>query len=348
MEFISVFDVFKIGVGPSSSHTLGPWKAAAGFMWQVKNKKLHHHVTHLTVSLYGSLSLTGKGHATDLAVMMGLAGYDPETVDTKAIPDIISDITSARRLTIDGADIPFYPDFDIHFEKDFLPFHANGMIFRIENNNNEVYSETYYSVGGGFIVKEGESMDSYENAPPHPFPVENSKQLLGYCDKHNKNISEVVIENELVDRSKPEIDTKLLAIWEVMLESMYHGCHTKGTLPGILKVKRRATDVTENLLFDKNYHHPKQWIESIRASQPNFQDVLKWVGSFAIAVNEVNASFGRVVTAPTNGSAGVIPAVLMYYLCFVNKQAGDQEIIRFLCTAGEIGSIFKKGSTITF
>ena len=132
-----------------------------------------------------------------------------------------------------------------------------------------------------------------------------------------------------------------------MLESMYHGCHTKGTLPGILKVKRRATDVTENLLFDKNYHHPNEWIESIRASQPNFQEVLKWVGSFAIAVNEVNASFGRVVTAPTNGSAGVIPAVLMYYLCFVNKQAGDQEIIRFLCTAGEIGSIFKKGSTIS-
>lgn len=347
MEFISVFDVFKIGVGPSSSHTLGPWKAAAGFMRQIKHKNLHLHVTHLTVSLYGSLSLTGKGHATDLAVMMGLAGYDPETVDTNAIPDIISDITSTRRLTIDGIDIPFYPDFDIHFEKDFLPFHANGMIFRIENNKNEVYSETYYSVGGGFIVKEGESMDAYENAPPHPFPVENSKQLLGYCDKHNKKISEVVIENELVDRSKPEINTKLLAIWDVMLESMYHGCHTKGTLPGILKVKRRATDVTENLLFDKNYHHPNEWIESIRASQPNFQDVLKWVGSFAIAVNEVNASFGRVVTAPTNGSAGVIPAVLMYYLCFVNKQAGDQEIIRFLCTAGEIGSIFKKGSTIS-
>lgn len=347
MEFISVFDVFKIGVGPSSSHTLGPWKAAARFIDHCKKNNLHKNAGKIRVSLYGSLSLTGKGHATDLAVMMGLAGYDPETVDTLAIPEIISNIKSKQCLTIDTQEVHFQPDFDIHFEKDFLPFHANGMIFRIESNNNEVYSETYYSVGGGFIVKEGESLADFENAPPHPFPVENSKQLLSYCEKHKKSISEIVIENELIDRSKQVINDKLLAIWNVMLESMYHGCHTKGTLPGILKVKRRATDVTENLLSDKTYQNPKEWIEYIRTSRPGFQDILKWVGSFAIAVNEVNASFGRVVTAPTNGSAGVIPAVLLYYLCFVNKRAGEKEIIQFLCTAGEIGSIFKKGSTIS-
>ncbi len=347
MEFISVFDVFKIGVGPSSSHTLGPWKAAARFIDHCKKNKLHKNAANLRVSLYGSLSLTGKGHATDLAVMMGLAGYDPETVDTLAIPDIISYIKSTQRLTIEGEEIPFQPDFDIHFEKDFLPFHANGMVFRIEAVGKVIYTETYYSVGGGFIVQDGESLAALENAPIHPFPVENSKELLVYCDKHNKNISEIVIENELIDRSKQDVDTKLLAIWEVMLDSIYQGCHTKGTLPGILKVKRRATNVTENLLQDKTYHNPKQWIECIRASHPGFQDVLKWVGSFAIAVNEVNASFGRVVTAPTNGSAGVIPAVLLYYLCFVNKNAGEKEIIQFLCTAGEIGSIFKKGSTIS-
>ena len=347
MKFISVFDVFKIGIGPSSSHTLGPWKAASRFMDNCQKQQLVKDAKSLKVSLFGSLSLTGKGHATDLAVMMGLSGYDPVTVDTMSIQNIISEIRNTNTLFIGPFAITFNPDFDIQFEKDFLPFHANGMVFRMESKDGHVYSETYYSIGGGFIIQEGEDFEKQLNAPAHPYPIQSSSELLSYCDSNNLKISEIVVANELVDRSREEINKNLISIWDVMLESIYAGCHTKGYLPGLLKVKRRASEVTENLLVKGSYTDTKTWIEQIRTSQPGFQEVLKWTGSFAIAVNEVNASFGRVVTAPTNGSAGVIPAVLMYYLCFVNKRAGDKEIIQFLCTTGEIGSIFKKGSTIS-
>jgi L-serine dehydratase len=348
MEFISVFDVFKIGVGPSSSHTLGPWKAALRFIDSCTKAGFIENDTHISVSLYGSLSLTGKGHATDLAVMMGLAGYDPVTVDTMSIPNIISGIQEQKKLMIHGQNIIFNPAQAIRFEQEFLPFHANGMIFLAEKADGTVFSETYYSIGGGFIIWEGEEMSTFENAPDHPYPIQNCTELIKYCKTNQKSISNIVLENELVDRSLSEIQGELLKIWQVMLDSIYTGCHTHGYLPGALKVKRRASDVTKRLMDHKNdYQNASEWLDSIRSSNPNFQDVMKWVGSFGIAVNEVNAAFGRVVTAPTNGSAGVIPAVLMYYLCFVNKSAGNDEIIRFLLTAGEIGSIFKKGSTIS-
>lgn len=348
MEFISVFDVFKIGVGPSSSHTLGPWKAASRFMQSCMSAGFVEDQTHISVSLYGSLSLTGKGHATDLAVIMGLAGYDPVTVNTLAIPSYINKIQTEKTISINQKNINFDPSSDIKFEKDFLPFHANGMIFLAEKADGTVFSETYYSIGGGFIIWEGEDVSVFENAPAHPYPIQNSMELLSYCQSSYKSISEIVMANELIDRSSDEINDQLLIIWQVMLDSIYNGCHTTGYLPGSLKVKRRASDVT-NKLLDRElvYHTPQEWLNAIRSTNPSFQDVMKWVGSFGIAVNEVNAAFGRVVTAPTNGSAGVIPAVLMYYLCFVNKTAGNDEIIRFLLTAGEIGSIFKKGSTIS-
>ena len=348
MEFISVFDVFKIGVGPSSSHTLGPWKAALRFIESCTKAGFIANNTQISVSLYGSLSLTGKGHATDLAVVMGLAGYDPVTVDTMSIPNIISGIQEQKKIVIQGHTIDFNPALAIRFEHEFLPFHANGMIFLAEKEDGTVFSETYYSIGGGFIIWEGEEMSTFENAPDHPYPIQNCIELMVYCKKHRKSISEIVLENELIDRTSTEIQGGLLDIWHVMLDSIYTGCHTQGYLPGALKVKRRASDVTNKLMEHKNsYQNATEWMESIRSSNPNFQDVMKWVGSFGIAVNEVNAAFGRVVTAPTNGSAGVIPAVLMYYLCFVNKSAGNDEIVRFLLTAGEIGSIFKKGSTIS-
>ncbi len=347
MEFISVFDVFKIGVGPSSSHTLGPWRAAEKFISNAhKNNKLSDNA-NVSVRLFGSLSLTGKGHATDLAIVMGLAGYDPVTIDTKAIDSIILKIKSEKQILIRNVNISFDPINDIHFEKEFLPYHANGMIFILETPDGNVYSETYYSIGGGFIIKEGESLDYRENAPIHPFPIANSAELLMYCKHQKMNISDIVMENERMDRTEKDIEKGLLEIWNVMLESMYVGCHSTGYLPGSLKVKRRAADVTSSLLERKEYGDKSTWMQQIKESNPGFQGVLKWVGSFGIAVNEVNASFGRVVTAPTNGSAGVIPGVLMYYLCFVNKNAGKKEIIKFLLTAGEIGSIFKKGSTLS-
>lgn len=348
MEFISVFDVFKIGVGPSSSHTLGPWKAARSFLKEcIKNGFITHHA-RINVSLFGSLSLTGKGHATDLAVMMGLGDYDPETVDTSFIPSIIEKIKEDKHLRIGDVKIHFDPATDIRFEKEFLPYHANGLIFTIEKDNNDVFSETYYSVGGGFIIKEGSDPAQNINSINHPYPIQNSVELLQYCKNNGKSISDIVWANELIDRSAEEIKERLIKIWDVMLESMYLGCHTDGFLPGGLNVKRRAHQTIKKLHEQNSgYTNAFQWLDYIRKLNPGFQDIMKWTGTFGIAVNEVNAAFGRVVTAPTNGSAGVIPAVLMYYLCFVNKNAGDKEIVQYLLTCGEIGSIFKKGSTIS-
>ncbi len=347
MEFISVFDVFKIGVGPSSSHTLGPWKAALQFMKHASEKGWLQNQSVLRVHLYGSLSLTGKGHATDLAVMMGLMGFDPETVATELIPDYIEEIKQQKSVKFNMHELVFDPEKDIVFEKEFLTFHANGLLFLIENTQGEVFSETFYSVGGGFIMWEGESAAEMAHTNTHPYPVSHSRQLIQHCQKHQLNISSVVMQNELVDRKHHEIEEGLLKIWDVMLECMYQGCHSWGYLPGSLQVKRRAAEVTDKMIGTKNYHDRHGWMEQIRQKKPGFQETIKWVGSFGIAVNEINASFGRVVTAPTNGSAGVIPAVLMYYLCFVNQQAGKDEIVRFLLTAGEIGSLFKKGSTIS-
>jgi len=348
MEYISIFDVFKIGVGPSSSHTLGPWKAASQFINRCQTAKLINNKSRISVSLYGSLSLTGKGHATDLAIIMGLCHFDPVTVDTTSIESIIQKIKETKSLPV-SEDLKLYFDVEesIIFEKEFLHYHANGMMFRLVQPNDDIYSEVYYSVGGGFIIREGEEMSNTTDQKIHPYPISNSLELLDYCNKKHKSISEIVLGNELIDRSLDKIYLDLLKIWDVMLDSMYIGCHTDGILPGSLKVKRRSAEVTKKLLNNKNYINKEGWLASLRDQNTNFQDVLKWVGSFAIGVNEVNASFGRVVTAPTNGSAGVIPAVLLYYLCFVNKKAGNDEIVRFLCTAGEIGSIFKKGSTIS-
>jgi L-serine dehydratase len=348
-EFISVFDVLKIGVGPSSSHTLGPWKAAGVFIKNAIAKGLVDSKIKILVSLYGSLSLTGKGHATDSAVQMGLSGYDPVTVPTESINDILDQIKGQEQLTLlDGTVISFDPSKDIVFEETFLPFHANGLQFSIFDNNVCTISEVYYSLGGGFIVKEGENNDAQSNHDSSfPFPIDHADDLLTHTSKANISISEVVLSNERTLKSNKEIEDQLMRIWEVMLDSIYVGCHTDGILPGVLHVRRRAKDVTQKLILNKSYTNANEWVDCLKEINPNFQDVMKWVGSFAIAVNEVNASFGRVVTAPTNGSAGVIPAVLLYYLAFVNKNANKNDIVRYLCTAGVIGSIFKKQSTIS-
>lgn len=348
MECISVFDMLKIGVGPSSSHTLGPWRAAEKFLAELRNQNIINDVHRVKVDLFGSLSLTGKGHATDLAVMLGLSGADPEYVPIDAIDSIIEEIKTNNELLLDNKfKIHFNIVSDIFFNKNFLPFHANGLIFTAFTNDSE-YSSTFYSIGGGFVIKEEEDTNTKSEIKcAFPFPVDNGAELLAFCHSENKKVSEIVFENEKSMRSEDVIHTELMRIWNTMLECMYIGAHTEGTLPGGLNVRRRAYDMHTNLIGIANYNSPQEWLTCIRHTEVKFRQILKWVSCFALAVNEVNASLGRVVTAPTNGSAGVIPAVLMYYLVIENHNAGEKEIKQFLMVAGEIGSIFKKGATIS-
>lgn len=347
-EAISVFDMLKIGVGPSSSHTLGPWRAAERFLAELKTAGIFDLVTAMRVDLYGSLSLTGKGHATDLAVMLGLSGQDPEYIPVDNISEIISAINRDQLLTIGSRQIPFNSATDIVFNRNFLPFHANGLKFTATHPLG-FYESTYFSIGGGFVVTEERVNAKIKEDIKYnfPFPIDKADQLLQYTITENKKISEIVFENEKSMRSEAAIHSELMRIWHTMLECMYIGCHSEGILPGGLNVRRRAFDMHKNLIGEKQYNTPQEWLEQIRKTEVKFRQILKWVSCFALAVNEVNASLGRVVTAPTNGSAGVIPAVLMYYLCIENHDGDEKEIAQFLMVAGEIGSIFKKGSTIS-
>ncbi|MEX0313089.1 MAG: L-serine ammonia-lyase [Allomuricauda sp.] len=350
MECISVFDMLKIGVGPSSSHTLGPWRAAERWISELTEQELFQEVTKVHVDLYGSLSLTGKGHATDIAVVMGLLGTDPETIPTENIDNIIEGLKKEGRLNFGGQhEILFDFKKDIIFKREFLPFHSNGMQFTAHLSNGETKTETYYSIGGGFVVKEGltHAKENKATFKTFPFPIKTGEELLFYCNQQGKSISEVVLENERSLRSDKQIDSDLQRIWNTMLECMHTGCHTQGILPGGLHVKRRAFDMHEKLKGSHPYSTPQEWLESIRETEVKFRQIIKWVSCFALSVNEVNAALGRVVTAPTNGSAGVIPAVLMYYLVIENHDGDFEDIKQFLLVAGEIGSIFKKGATIS-
>lgn len=349
MECISVFDMLKIGVGPSSSHTLGPWRAAERWINELKEAKLFDKTESVSVNLFGSLSLTGKGHATDYAVMLGLSGANPETMPISDIEKIISTIKSNKKLLFNGEKpIAFNPDINIIFNKKFLPFHSNGMTFSVIINGKTINS-TFYSIGGGFVVKEerSNSKRNFEIKCSFPYPTNNGTELLQFCKDLNLPISQVVLENEKSIRPEAIIDIELKRIWDTMLECMYIGCHTEGNLPGGLHVRRRAFDIHKTLIGLEPYKAPVEWIYTIRNTEVKFRQIIKWVSCFALAVNEVNASLGRVVTAPTNGSAGVIPAVLMYYLVIENHDGNFDDIKRFLLVAGEIGSIFKKGATIS-
>jgi len=350
MECISIFDMLKIGVGPSSSHTLGPWRAAERWIKELKEKNSFDKVEKITVDLYGSLSLTGKGHATDYAVVLGLNGSDPEHIPVENINSIIEAVKTGSILNFNNEKgISFDFKTDIVFNQKFLPFHSNGIVFSalIKGRNHK---STYYSIGGGFVVQEERKISKANKIIFHctfPYPVEKGTELLAFCDQLNLPISGVVLENERSIRDEVSIDFELKRIWNTMLECMYVGCHTEGNLPGGLNVRRRAFDIHKTLIGDHKYETPQDWLETIRTTEVKFRQILKWVSCFALAVNEVNASLGRVVTAPTNGSAGVIPSVLMYYLVIENHEAGFEHIKKFLLVAGEIGSIFKKGATIS-
>ncbi len=349
-ECISVFDMLKIGIGPSSSHTLGPWRAAERFLKELREQGLLHTIATIEVNLYGSLSLTGKGHATDLAIMLGLSGQDPEYIPVQNINTIIEKIQQEKKINLGNEiAIPFDPSNAIIFNKQFLPFHANGMTLSITTKSDEIYSNTYYSIGGGFVVNEEreEAKNKLELKCAFPYPIDNADQLLKHCQAENKKISEIVYENEKSMHSEEDLHNGLMRIWDTMLECMYIGCHSEGILPGGLNVRRRAFDIHKNLIGLSQYDAPQSWLEQIRLTEVKFRQILQWVSCFALAVNEVNASLGRVVTAPTNGSAGVIPAVLMYYMVIENHQASENEIKQFLLVASEIGSVFKQGSTIS-
>ena len=348
-QFISVFDMLKIGVGPSSSHTLGPWRAAIAWVEKLRETHLLEYIDAVEVNLYGSLSLTGKGHATDIAVLLGLSEADPEYIPIEDIAIIVDRINTQEEMYFKGGKKVAFPKNSIKFNREFLPFHANGMTFRGFSGDKEISTETYFSIGGGFIVQENDNLeDEIEiNKKNFPYPINRAIQLEKYCEKEDLQISDIVLKNELELRSETEIDFELNRIWETMLECMYIGCHTEGKLPGGLNVKRRAFDTHAKLIKDATYSNQKEWITAIRSSEVKFREILKWVSCFALSVNEVNAALGRVVTAPTNGSAGVIPAVLMYYLVIENHEADFNHIKKFLLVAGEIGSIFKKNATIS-
>ncbi len=346
-EQISVFDIFKIGVGPSSSHTLGPWRAAQQFVQFLRSNNVLSKVLQIKIFLYGSLAKTGKGHGTDIAVMLGLEGYDPVSMDTSLIGSIIQDIHTTGRLRLDNSlECRFNAEDDLHFLfQESLPYHPNALTFQAFLNNEQAISQTYYSIGGGFVVTEGQNEAERQYADL-PYPCQNAADLLGWCTKTGLKISEIVVQNELLWRRQDEINSGLINIFRIMCECAYRGCHISGILPGGLNVTRRAATLSEKLLAGAEYSDFNHWIEHIRNQGSGFQYTLDWVSCFALAINEENAAFGRVVTAPTNGSAGVIPAVLLYYIIFCDGYE-DDKIISFLMTAGEIGAIFKKGSTIS-
>lgn len=346
-EAISVFDIFKIGVGPSSSHTLGPWRAAQRFAQTLQQKGILQEVTEVRVLLYGSLAKTGKGHGTDVAVQLGLCGEDPVTFAVDQIDARMQDIAAMKKLVLLGLhEVDFNPAEDIEFLiTETLPFHPNAVTFLATVRNGDSVAETYYSVGGGFVVKEGETLSAKDMAQL-PFPINTADDILHWCIKTGMSISEIVMENENTWRIEKETREAMLNIWRVMKECIFRGAHTSGTLPGGLNVKRRAAELNKKLLGKKEYGNYDEWLAAIRFGGNDFKYTLDWVSCFALAVNEENASFGRVVTAPTNGAAGVIPAVLHYYIAFCDGNK-EEKIIQFLLTAAEIGSIFKKGATLS-
>lgn len=345
MESISVFDILKIGIGPSSSHTMGPWKAVQICLREYAQFSSLDRVRSVHVHLFGSLAKTGTGHGTNKAIMLGLMGYSPVTVDCHKIDQYINDVIETGQIRIPNIEpIPFKQEEHIVFRtSEQLPFHSNGLKIIINQNGEDAFEETYYSIGGGFVVKgEGEKAPYAEL----PCPIEYAQDLQRWCDEHKCTVSEVVFNNELTWRTEDEIKDQLDLIMETMVESVYRGCHSTGILPGGLTVKRRASFQNKKLISSNSYDSIGQWIELIKEGDHSFTETLNWVSCFALAVNEENAAFGRVVTAPTNGAAGVMPAVMLYYSCFC-EDASRERLHDFLLVAGELGSIFKKGATIS-
>jgi L-serine dehydratase len=338
---ISVFDLFKIGIGPSSSHTVGPMRAARQFALRLQEEALLAKSARVESELFGSLGLTGKGHGSDKAVLLGLLGEEPDKVDVDAIPAMLEEIRSNGQLHLLGNHpLRFDEKRDILFRKRSLPYHPNGMIFSAYDGSGALLlQKTYYSVGGGFVVDENATGADRvkEDDTIQPYPFDSGDELLALCKEHQLSISQVMMENEKVWRSEAEIRAGLLHIWSVMQACVQRGIRTGGTLPGGFKVKRRAPELYEKLVN-----------EAERALRDPL-NVMDWVNLYALAVNEENAAGGQVVTAPTNGAAGIIPAVLHYWTRFVTRDQhhAEEGVVRFLLTAGAIGTLYKKNASIS-
>lgn len=332
---ISVFDLFSIGVGPSSSHTVGPMKAALVFVQNICNHPLAKSLSRVQVDLYGSLALTGKGHGTDVAILNGLEGKSPKTVDPDSLFPRAQQIITEQKIIINNQiTIPFNSDNDLLFNRqELLPKHTNGMRFTAWVNDQIILETIYYSIGGGFIVTDTEfGQETTDLKIPYPF--NSAEELLALCRQYHLSIAQLMMANEKAWRSEQEIRNGLLEIANIMQQCIEKGCHTSGILPGFLKVKRRAPE-----LFKKLQTHG--------APKPSeHADVMHWLNIYAMAVNEENAAGGRVVTAPTNGAAGIIPSVLNYYKNYT-PGASDEGVINFLLTAGAIAILYKKGASIS-
>ncbi|MDM3336457.1 MULTISPECIES: L-serine ammonia-lyase [Citrobacter] len=337
---ISAFDIFKIGIGPSSSHTVGPMNAGKSFIDLLVSSGELPRTTHIVVDLYGSLSLTGKGHATDVAIMMGLAGNSPQNVNIDSIAGFTQEVARTGRLPVaEGTHVvDFSPDENILFHTETLPRHENGM--RITawngtawNGTERLLSKTYYSVGGGFIIEEEQFGQVHDVESHVPYNFHSASELLKLCERNGLSVSGLMMQNELAMRSKEEIDAGFAAIWDVMHAGIERGMNTEGVLPGPLNVPRRAVALRRLLVSSDNL-----------SSDP--MNVIDWINMFALAVSEENAAGCRVVTAPTNGACGIIPAVLAYYDKF-RRPVNANSIARYLLAAGAIGALYKMNASIS-
>ncbi|MFK7864263.1 MAG: L-serine ammonia-lyase [Pseudohongiellaceae bacterium] len=336
---VSVFDLFKIGIGPSSSHTVGPMHAARMFVTDLNSSDKLDSCESLKVELYGSLAATGAGHGSPKAILMGLEGECPATVDVDSIPERIALARENSVLCLLGKKsitFDFRNDLKMHREES-LPFHPNGMRFSAYSSKGEtLQSTTYFSVGGGFVINESATAEDVlvENSDKVQHPFDSADQLLELCNETGLSVSGLMLQNEVTWRSKQEVHQQLNEIWQVMQNSIEKGCHSEGIMPGGLKVKRRAAQMHRRLT------------NQIGSSSADPLSVLDWVTVFALAVNEENAMGGRIVTAPTNGAAGIIPAVLRYYMDFC-PGAKQDDASRFLLTAGAIGILYKLNASIS-
>ncbi|MBU2965918.1 L-serine ammonia-lyase [Amphritea sp. 2_MG-2023] len=336
---LSIFDLFKVGIGPSSSHTVGPMVAANRFLAELQQRDQLMQVEQVKVGLYGSLAMTGKGHSTDIAVMVGLLGETPDEVDPDSVPVLVEQIKQTEQLNLAGQRlISFCPETQLLFNfAQSLPKHPNGMRFQAFDAAGIVLHDAiFYSVGGGFVLSDAEADVSAVAADDVvlPYDFNNGVELLELCKSSGLSVAQIMMANESVWRSEEEVKKGLRDIWQVMDSCIKRGCVQKGVLPGGLGIKRRANELYEELR------------SSPEASFKDQLTVMDWINLFAIAVNEENAAGGRVVTAPTNGAAGVIPAVLAYYDRFVHGSS-EQGIFDFLATAAAIGMLYKKNASIS-
>lgn len=336
---ISIFDLFSIGIGPSSSHTVGPMYAANAFVNALRTQHLLERTERVKVELYGSLALTGKGHGTDKAILNGLEGREPETVDPTQLVPRMQEILTSHRLNLAGEkSIAFHADTDFPFyQKEVLPKHTNGMRFiAYDQEGNELAKEVYYSVGGGFIVSEDEYERPKQELSLPPYPFETAATLLQLCQENNLTIAALMMTNECHWQTQTEVETGIKRIAQVMFDCIEEGCHKEGILPGGLEVRRRAPDLYQKLM------HQQKGIPSIFEAS----DIMNRLNLYAMAVNEENAAGGRVVTAPTNGAAGIIPAVLKYYQ-EAHDRYDDSNLYTYFLTAAAIGVLYKKGASIS-